>query len=66
MYKKNSGMSNLRTLRVLMRKNQLEIATRLGVSRAAISHWETGKRRPNLENTEKLRQIFPELRFWDE
>jgi transcriptional regulator with XRE-family HTH domain len=58
---RNSFGPKLKLLRVLKGKNQSEIASLLGVSRASVSHWERGRRRPTAFHIEKLKRIFPGL-----
>ena len=51
-------MTNLKELRNKAKKSQQEVADYLGVSRQAYSHYETGKREPDLETLLKLGEYF--------
>lgn len=51
-------MNNLKDLRNKSKKSQQEVADYLGVSRQAYSHYENGKREPDLETLLKLEEYF--------
>jgi transcriptional regulator with XRE-family HTH domain len=51
-------MNNLKDLRNKSKKSQQEVADYLGVSRQAYSHYENGKREPDLETLLKLGEYF--------
>lgn len=37
---------------------QAELAEQVGVSETAISHWESGRKRPRASNIRKLAKVF--------
>ena len=37
---------------------QAEVAEKLGVSESTIIHWETGYTSPNMENSQKLSELY--------
>lgn len=45
-------------------KKQIEIANKLGVSRAAISYLLTGRRRPSWAMAQKLSSVFGKSPAW--
>lgn len=59
MFEKNWDFAKiLRTLREKRRLTQAELGQRAGIAPAAISHFETGLRRPSPENLKKLAQAL--------
>ena len=51
-------MPTLRQLREEAVLTQAELAEQVGVSATAISHWETGSKRPRASNIRKLAKAF--------
>lgn len=51
-------MKGLKALRLAAGIKQKELAERLGVTQAALAHWESGDRNPGLEYITKCREIF--------
>lgn len=47
-------MTALRDARLDLRRTQLEVASEIGVSQAALCFWENGGRTPTLANTAAL------------
>ena len=45
---KNAGMAGLKLLRKRRKLSQLKVAMDLNISREALSHYETGKRSPDI------------------
>ena len=56
--KENFGLIGLRTIRKQRKLNQLKVAMDLNISREALSHYENGKRSPDIEMLRKLSQYF--------
>ena len=52
------AMKGLREIRKKKGYNQLKVAMDLSVSREALSHYETGKRSPDLEMLVRLSDYF--------
>jgi transcriptional regulator with XRE-family HTH domain len=48
----------LKQLRESVYLLQMEVAERLGVSPAAVSLWESGKRRPDLRNIREMAVVY--------
>lgn len=48
----------LKTIRKQKKYNQLKVALDLSISREALSHYENGKRSPDVEMLVKLSQYF--------
>lgn len=51
-------MKGLKALRLAAGIKQKELAERMGVTQAALAHWESGDRNPGLEYITKCREIF--------
>lgn len=51
-------MNNLKTLRKLQHKTQIEVAEKLGISYQAYAHYEKGRRQPSPEQLIVLAQYF--------
>ena len=51
-------MKGLKLIRKARNLNQLKVAIDLNISREALSHYENGKREPNLEMLNKMSQYF--------
>ena len=54
----NAGMSGLRSLRKLRKLSQLKVAMDLNISREALSHYETGKRSPDIHMLRRMSAYF--------
>lgn len=54
----NRGLVGMRIIRRQRRLNQLKVAMDLNVSREAISHYENGKRSPDLRMLRRLSEYF--------
>ena len=52
------GLIGLRLIRKQRKLNQLKVATDLNISREALSHYENGKRSPDVEMLVKLSKYF--------
>ena len=48
----------LKTLRTERQLSQLELATRLGISKSAVSMYEQGRREPDFDILNKIADIF--------
>lgn len=55
---KNAGMLGLRLIRKQKRLNQLKVAMDMNISREALSHYETGKRSPDIQMLRQLSDYF--------
>ena len=55
---KSQGLVGLKIVRKQKNLNQLKVALDLNVSREALSHYENGKRSPDLEMLRKLSKYF--------
>ena len=53
-----NGLLGLKTIRKQKKLNQLRVAFDLNISREALSHYENGKRSPDLQMLRKLSQYF--------
>ena len=53
-----TGMKGLKALRLAAGLKQKELAERLGVTQAALAHWEVGDRMPKLEHVLKCKEIL--------
>ena len=53
-----TGMIGLRCIRKKLGYNQLKVATDLSISREALSHYETGRRSPDIELLRKMSKYF--------
>jgi len=56
--KENSGLLGLKSNRKQKNLNQLKVAMDLNISREALSHYETGRRNPDIEMLRKLSEYF--------
>ena len=54
----NSGMIGLRAIRKKKNYNQLKVALDLNISREALSHYENGKRSPDIQMLRRLSNYF--------
>lgn len=55
---KNAGMLGLKTIRKQKKLNQLKVAMDMNISREALSHYETGKRSPDIQMLRQLSDYF--------
>ena len=55
---KNIGMVGLRLIRKHRKDSQLKVALDLNISREALSHYETGKRSPDIQMLRRLSEYF--------
>ena len=56
--KESCGLMGLKLIRKQNKLNQLKVATDLSISREALSHYENGKRSPDVEMLRKLSKYF--------
>ena len=56
--KENIGLIGLKIIRKQRNLNQLKVAMDLNISREALSHYENGKRSPDVEMLRKLSDYF--------
>lgn len=56
--KEKSGLIGLKLVRKQRNLNQLKVALDLNMSREALSHYENGKRSPDVEMLRKLSKYF--------
>ncbi len=56
--KENSGLLGLKFMRKQKNLNQLKVAFDLNISREALSHYENGKRSPDIQMLRKLSEYF--------
>ena len=54
----NRGLIGLKAVRKQRKLNQLKVALDLSISREALSHYENGKRSPDVEMLKKLSHYF--------
>ena len=54
----NKGLIGLKIVRKTRKYSQLKIAMDLSISREALSHYENGKRSPDLQMLRKLSEYF--------
>ena len=54
----NKGLLGLRAIRKKRNLNQLKVAFDLNISREALSHYENGKRSPDIEMLRRLSEYF--------
>ncbi len=54
----NNGLIGLRIIRKQKKYSQLKVASALNISREALSHYETGKRNPDLQMLRKFSSYF--------
>ena len=52
------GLKGLKLIRKQRKLNQLKVATDLNISREALSHYENGKRSPDINMLRKLSEYF--------
>lgn len=51
-------MSAIKRIRIMRGINQKELADAIGVSPAAISHWENGRRKPDVDDLIAIARFF--------
>lgn len=51
-------MTEIRRLREERGISQQELAQALGVTQGAVSHWENGVRKPDIDDIVKIAQLF--------
>ena len=56
--KENCGLIGLKLIRKQRKVNQLRVATDLNISREALSHYENGKRSPDIDMLRNLSKYF--------
>ena len=56
--KGNSGLIGLKIIRKQKKLNQLKVALDLNISREALSHYENGKRSPDIQMLRRLSEYF--------
>jgi len=56
--KRSAGLLGLREIRKQRNLNQLKVALDLNISREALSHYENGKRSPDVEMLKALSEYF--------
>ncbi len=56
--KENQGLIGLKIVRKQKQLNQLKVALDLNISREALSHYENGKRSPDVQMLRKLSEYF--------
>lgn len=56
--KEKNGLIGLKMARKQRKLNQLKVALDLNISREALSHYENGKRSPDVEMLRKLSKYF--------
>ena len=54
----NSGLVGLKIVRKQRKYNQLKVAMDLNISREALSHYENGKRSPDIQMLRRLSEYF--------
>ena len=54
----NTGLVGLRLIRKQRNLNQLKVALDLNISREALSHYENGKRSPDVQMLRRLSEYF--------
>ena len=54
----NSGLIGLKIIRKQKKYSQLKVAMDLNISREALSHYENGKRSPDIQMLRQLSQYF--------
>ena len=54
----NVGLVGLKKIRKMKNLNQLKVAMDLNISREALSHYENGKRSPDIQMLRKLSKYF--------
>ena len=56
--KENEGLVGLKLIRKQRKLNQLKVAFDLNISREALSHYENGKRSPDIQMLRRLSRYF--------
>lgn len=56
--KENIGLLGLKMIRKQKKLNQLKVAIDLNISREALSHYENGKRSPDIQMLRSLSKYF--------
>ncbi|MBE6635055.1 MAG: helix-turn-helix transcriptional regulator [Ruminococcaceae bacterium] len=56
--KENGGLIGLKNIRKQRNLNQLKVALDLNISREALSHYENGKRSPDIQMLKRLSEYF--------
>ena len=56
--KNSAGLIGLRAIRKERKLNQLKVALDLNISREALSHYENGKRSPDIQMLRMLSEYF--------
>ena len=56
--KESVGLVGLKLIRKQKKLNQLKVALDLNISREALSHYENGKRSPDVQMLRRLSQYF--------
>ncbi len=56
--KENNGLLGLSMIRKQKNLNQLKVALDLNISREALSHYENGKRSPDIQMLRRLSEYF--------
>ena len=56
--KEREGLVGLRLVRKQKNLNQLKVALDLNISREALSHYENGKRNPDVQMLKRMSQYF--------
>jgi len=56
--RENLGLIGLKLVRKQRKLNQLKVALDLNISREALSHYENGKRSPDIEMLRRLSKYF--------
>lgn len=51
-------MTAIKRIRILNSITQQEMADALGISPATVSHWETGRRKPNVDDLIAISRYF--------
>ena len=54
----NTGMKGLKIIRKQKKFSQLKVALDLNISREALSHYENGKRSPDIQMLKKMSDYF--------
>ena len=56
--RENNGLVGLSMIRKQKKLNQLKVALDLNISREALSHYENGKRSPDIQMLRRLSEYF--------
>ena len=54
----NAGLIGLKQIRKIKKYSQLKVAIELNISREALSHYENGKRSPDIQMLRKMSKYF--------